>query len=91
MLEKSFKAGDTVLDDIAIRDIVKELLASSDESTRLADEHLSAELLQLSTLLLQYMPTEFEVHIKDVIAFGWNQLKREDTTTRYCAFLNVSR
>jgi hypothetical protein len=77
---------------------MKDLLDQPDEvsrrpalSTARYDEPLSAELLQLATLLVQYMPTELGRYRKELIKFGWNHLKREDSVAKQWAFVNVSR
>lgn len=47
------------------------------------------ELLQLATLLMRNLPKIMEIHRKELIKFGWNHLKREDSSNKYHAFLNV--
>jgi transformation/transcription domain-associated protein len=48
------------------------------------------ELLQLSTLLIKSMPDKMIDFRKELIKFGWNHLKREDSACKYYAFLSVS-
>ncbi|GJU42292.1 RNA-directed DNA polymerase, eukaryota [Tanacetum coccineum] len=43
------------------------------------DEPLRIELLQLATLLLKYLQTNLVHHRKELIKFGWNHLKGEDS------------
>lgn len=83
--------SDDVLDSDMIDRIMRELLDQPDEVLRVHDEPLSAELLQLATLLLKYMPVELSRYRKEVIKFGWNHLKREDSVAKQWAFVNVSR
>ncbi|KZV22547.1 transformation/transcription domain-associated protein-like [Dorcoceras hygrometricum] len=64
-------------------------------STKLAtvsadyDEPLRIELLQLATLLLKYLQNDLVHHRKELIKFGWNHLKREDSASKQWAFVNV--
>lgn len=83
--------ADDVLDTEMIDRIMRELLDQPDEVLRVHDEPLSAELLQLATLLLKFMPVELSRYRKEVIKFGWNHLKREDSVAKQWAFVNVSR
>ncbi|MCL7033472.1 hypothetical protein MKW94_029344, partial [Papaver nudicaule] len=43
----------------------------------------------LSTLLLKYLQNDLVQHRKELIKFGWNHLKREDSATKQWAFVNV--
>lgn len=47
------------------------------------------ELLQLATLLIRRAPQQLVQHRKELIKFGWNHLKRDDSAAKYYAFLNV--
>lgn len=82
---------DEVLDSGIVQRIMRDLLDQPDEVLRKYDELLSAELLQLATLLIQYMPVELGRYRKELIKFGWNHLKREDSIAKQWAFVNVSR
>lgn len=53
------------------------------------DEPLRIELLQLATLLLKYLQNDLVDHRKELIKFGWNHLKREDSVSKQWAFVNV--
>lgn len=53
------------------------------------DEPLRIELLQLATLLLKYLQNDLVNHRKELIKFGWNHLKREDSASKQWAFVNV--
>jgi hypothetical protein len=53
------------------------------------DEQLRIELLQLATLLLKHMSNELVHHRKELIKFGWNHLKREESASKQWAFVNV--
>ena len=50
---------------------------------------INMELLQLATLLMRNMPSSMATHRKELIKFGWNHLKREESSNKYHAFLNV--
>lgn len=80
-----------VLDDEILKQIMRNLMDQSDEVLRQYNKSLSAELLQLATLLVQYMPNELGGYRKELIRFGWNHLKREDSIAKQWAFVNVSR
>ncbi|KAK3258235.1 hypothetical protein CYMTET_32712, partial [Cymbomonas tetramitiformis] len=76
-----------VVDDDTIVRIIREVLDSTDEPRY--EEPLRIELLQLATLLIRRMPHELVHHRKELIKFGWNHLKREDTSSKQWAFINV--
>ena len=50
---------------------------------------MKMELLQLATLLIRRAPNQLVQHRKELIKFGWNHLKRDDSAAKYYAFLNV--
>ena len=52
-------------------------------------DEMKMELLQLATLLIQRAPKDLVTHRKELIKFGWNHLKRDDSAAKYYAFLNV--
>lgn len=52
-------------------------------------DNMKLELLRLATLLIQKAPGLLVVHRKELIKFGWNHLKRNDSSAKYFAFLNV--
>lgn len=45
--------------------------------------------MQLATLLLKYLQNDLVHHRKELIKFGWNHLKREDSASKQWAFVNV--
>lgn len=53
------------------------------------DEPLRIELLQLATLLLKHLQSDLVHHRKELIKFGWNHLKREESASKQWAFVNV--
>ncbi|KAI4325437.1 hypothetical protein MLD38_030838 [Melastoma candidum] len=78
-----------VVDPSMIKTIVDKLLDPPEEVSAEYDEPLRIELLQLATLLLKYLQNELVQHRKELIKFGWNHLKREDSASKQWAFVNV--
>ena len=71
--------------------IVSQLLDPPERRLQQYDELLRSELLQLATLMIRYMPNQLVQHRKELIKFGWNHLKREETSSKQWAFVNVCR
>ena len=71
--------------------IVNQLLDPPESRLQQYDELLRSELLQLATLMIRYMPNQLVQHRKELIKFGWNHLKREETSSKQWAFVNVCR
>ncbi|KAF8377831.1 hypothetical protein HHK36_031216 [Tetracentron sinense] len=78
-----------VVDPAIVKTIVDKLLDPPEEVTAEYDEPLRIELLQLATLLLKYLQNDLVQHRKELIKFGWNHLKREDSASKQWAFVNV--
>ncbi|KAG8383733.1 hypothetical protein BUALT_Bualt04G0044600 [Buddleja alternifolia] len=91
MLAHAFQNGQTweVIDAAIIKTIVDKLLDPPEEISADYDEPLRIELLQLATLLLKYLQNDLVHHRKELIKFGWNHLKREDSASKQWAFVNV--
>uniref|UniRef100_A0A2P2JR38 Uncharacterized protein MANES_01G145600 n=1 Tax=Rhizophora mucronata TaxID=61149 RepID=A0A2P2JR38_RHIMU len=90
MLAHAFQNGQNLGDvDGIIKTIVDKLLDPPEEVSAEYDEPLRIELLQLATLLLKYLQTDLVHHRKELIKFGWNHLKREDSASKQWAFVNV--
>ncbi|KAK9062066.1 hypothetical protein SSX86_019251 [Deinandra increscens subsp. villosa] len=91
MLAHAFQNEQTweVIDTAIIKTIVDKLLDPPEEVSADYDEPLRIELLQLATLLLKYLQTDLVHHRKELIKFGWNHLKREDSASKQWAFVNV--
>ncbi|VFQ99863.1 unnamed protein product [Cuscuta campestris] len=91
MLAHAFQNGQTweVVDSAIVKTIVDRLLDPPEEVSADYDEPLRIELLQLATLLLKYLQTDLVHHRKELIKFGWNHLKREDSASKQWAFVNV--
>lgn len=91
MLAHAFQNNQSweVVDPNIIKTIVDKLLDPPEEVSAEYDEPLRIELLQLATLLLKYLQTDLVHHRKELIKFGWNHLKREDSASKQWAFVNV--
>lgn len=91
MLAHTFQNNQTwdVVDTSIIKTVVDSLLDPPEEVSADYDEPLRIELLQLATLLLKYLQTDLVHHRKELIKFGWNHLKREDSASKQWAFVNV--
>ncbi|CAH9116378.1 unnamed protein product [Cuscuta epithymum] len=91
MLAHAFQNGQTweVVDSAIVKTIVDKLLDPPEEVSADYDEPLRIELLQLATLLLKHLQTDLVHHRKELIKFGWNHLKREDSASKQWAFVNV--
>ncbi|CDY29210.1 BnaA06g25470D [Brassica napus] len=91
MLSHAFQNGQTweVIDPDIVKTIVERLLDPPEEVSAEYDEPLRIELLQLATLLLKYLQSDLVHHRKELIKFGWNHLKREDSASKQWAFVNV--
>uniref|UniRef100_A0A6N2M667 FAT domain-containing protein n=1 Tax=Salix viminalis TaxID=40686 RepID=A0A6N2M667_SALVM len=91
MLAHAFQNGQSweVVDSGIIKTIVDKLLDPPEEVSAEYDEPLRIELLQLATLLLKYLQNDLVHHRKELIKFGWNHLKREDSASKQWAFVNV--
>ena len=53
-------------------------------------EGLRIELLHLATILLRFASDLMLPHKRELIKFGWNHLKKEDSIRKSYAFLNVA-
>ncbi|KAJ4713985.1 transformation/transcription domain-associated protein-like [Melia azedarach] len=91
MLAHAFRNGQSweVVEPSIIKTIVDKLLDPPEEVSAEYDEPLRIELLQLATLLLKYLQNDLVHHRKELIKFGWNHLKREDSASKQWAFVNV--
>eukprot|EP00178_Gracilaria_changii_P010551 TRINITY_DN306_c0_g1_i1.p1 TRINITY_DN306_c0_g1~~TRINITY_DN306_c0_g1_i1.p1 ORF type:complete len:4478 (+),score=542.02 TRINITY_DN306_c0_g1_i1:496-13929(+) len=79
------------IDTELIQKIVTDILDQSDETLRCYDELLSVELLRLATVLIKHTPNEIGRYRKQLIRFGWNNLKREESTAKFWAFIAVTQ
>ncbi|XP_042493905.1 transformation/transcription domain-associated protein-like isoform X1 [Macadamia integrifolia] len=91
MLAHAFQNGQSweVVDTTIIKIIVEKLLDPPEEVSAEYDEPLRIELLQLATLFLRYLQDDLVHHRKELIKFGWNHLKREESASKQWAFVNV--
>ena len=91
MLKDCFEKNEAtdVFDQSVIHTIVKQLLDPPEDPPSTFSDGLRIELLHLATLLVKHMPEKLVPHRKELIKFGWNHLKREDSSCKYYAFVNV--
>ena len=80
-----------LLDEKTINTIVKDLLDPGDDILNKYEEALHIELLQLATLLIRHLKTQLVSHRKELIKFAWDRLKRDETTSKQWAYVNVCR
>ena len=52
-------------------------------------DSMNIEMLKLASLLIKRAPEQLVNIRKELIRFGWNHLKRDDSAAKYYAFLNV--
>lgn len=97
MLKKSLVEGDAseevlkIVSEEFVQALITDVFEPSEGDTDgLYTEDLLIHLLQLSTLLIRYVPKALVNHRKELIKFGWNQLKREDSPSKQWAFVNIS-
>lgn len=75
-----------------VRSVCKKSLTTLNVVALLAvgfTDPLKMELLQFATLLIRRAAPQLVNHRKELIKFGWNHLKRDDSACKYYAFLNV--
>ncbi|EIE23491.1 hypothetical protein COCSUDRAFT_65942 [Coccomyxa subellipsoidea C-169] len=89
MLEAGYEAGKAIVDDDALTTMVTIMFDPPDDLASAYGEGMKMELLQLATLLIRRAPQQLVQHRKELIKFGWNHLKRDDSAAKYYAFLNV--
>ncbi|KAI9246865.1 hypothetical protein BY458DRAFT_560504 [Sporodiniella umbellata] len=56
-----------------------------------ADDSLRIELLQLTAIIVQYAPELMTDYRKEVIKFGWNYIRLDDSTCKQAAYILVAR
>ncbi|ORX90024.1 hypothetical protein K493DRAFT_381622 [Basidiobolus meristosporus CBS 931.73] len=67
------------------------LSLESPEECHHSGDFLKIELLQMTTLIIQYASHLITDARKDVIKFGWNFLKLDDITAKQAAYLLIAR
>ncbi|KAK9721294.1 transcription-associated protein 1 [Basidiobolus ranarum] len=67
------------------------LSLESPEECHHSGDFLKIELLQMTTLIIQYASQLITDARKDVIKFGWNFLKLDDITAKQAAYLLIAR
>ncbi|TPX61909.1 hypothetical protein PhCBS80983_g00781 [Powellomyces hirtus] len=86
--EDGFIDGDMI--NTIHRKIWVPLLSETGAAQNLYD-YLKVELLQFTTLLVQYTPQVLSETRKDVIKFAWNNLKVEDVICKQAAYVLLAR
>lgn len=89
ILEKERTAPQVVTAE-HLSSIVRQMLDPPDAVSATHSEGLRVELLQLATLLIRKCTAGLTAFRKELIKFGWNHLKREDTLPKNEAFVNVA-
>ena len=88
---EAMNAAQASLDEDLIDSFVSDVLDPADEDEKtIYSETLRVQLLQLSTLLIRNLPEDLVKHRKELIKFGWNHLKRDESSSKQWAFVNVS-
>ncbi|GFR40173.1 hypothetical protein Agub_g730, partial [Astrephomene gubernaculifera] len=91
MLVQALEAGQReVIGEALAEAVVVELLDPTEAKSGGQSESLRIELLHLCTQLFKYSPSLLDKHKKELIKFGWNYLKKEDSVTKSYAFVNVA-
>ena len=80
-----------LLDEDVITLIVKSLLDPGDDVVSTYEEPFHIELLQLATLLIKHLKKELINHRKELIKFAWDRLKKDESTSKQWAYVNVCR
>ncbi|KAJ3191208.1 hypothetical protein HK101_007980 [Irineochytrium annulatum] len=64
---------------------------SESPDQQISDDSFKVELLQLTTLLVQFAPQIINESRRDVIKFAWNHLKLDDVTCKQAAYVLLAR
>ncbi|KAL0020642.1 hypothetical protein WJX79_010395 [Trebouxia sp. C0005] len=90
LLSRSFELGQhEIVGDATVDSMVKDMFDPAEEVQDKYSDAINVELLQMATLLMRNLPNSMATHRKELIKFGWNHLKREESSNKYHAFLNV--
>jgi phosphatidylinositol kinase/protein kinase (PI-3 family) len=87
--ESSGDSNSKVIDEKLLSCIVKDYLGTVDTMESSRSELHRIAMLKLATSLIKHNSKELVAHRKELIKFGWNHLKREDSTSKFYAFVNV--
>eukprot|EP00884_Botryococcus_braunii_P021983 jgi/Botrbrau1/8469/Bobra.0237s0086.1 len=88
LLDAALTAGEEILDAETVASMFDTIFNPNDANLN-NDDVVNVELLQLATLIIKKQPPLMEAWKKDLIKFGWNHLKQDDTSAKFYAFLNV--
>ena len=87
---KKMEEAKLVVTEEAVHCIVMDLLETADDEASPAhSEQFRIQLLRIGTLLIRKLPEELVSRRKELIKFGWNHLKSEDSGSKQWAFVNV--
>ncbi|KAF9357807.1 hypothetical protein BGX26_003026, partial [Mortierella sp. AD094] len=67
------------------------LLNENPDDVQYSDDALRIELLQMTSLILQFASDLIADARKDIIIFGWNYLKLDDITGKQAAYVLIAR
>ncbi|KAK5808732.1 hypothetical protein F5H01DRAFT_281683, partial [Linnemannia elongata] len=67
------------------------LLNENSDDNQYSDDALRIELLQMTSLILQFASDLIADARKDIIIFGWNYLKIDDITGKQAAYVLIAR
>ncbi|KAF9958937.1 hypothetical protein BGZ72_010618 [Mortierella alpina] len=67
------------------------LLSENPDDNQYSDDALRIELLQMTSLILQFASDLIADARKDIIIFGWNYLKIDDITGKQAAYVLIAR
>ena len=87
-------AKGTLLMDRAMAEVIhnrlwkpQSTLDMSEEINQPGVDHSRMELLQMTTILIKYHHNLIQEARKDIIKFGWNYIKLEDTINKHAAYV----
>ncbi|KAI8989366.1 hypothetical protein BDB01DRAFT_537511 [Pilobolus umbonatus] len=67
------------------------LNSDTSEEDQYAEDSLRIELLQLTSMIIQYVPQLLTDMRKEIIKFGWHYLRLEDATCKQAAYVLIAR
>ncbi|KAG2237337.1 hypothetical protein INT48_009070 [Thamnidium elegans] len=66
------------------------LMVESSDDNQYTEDSLRIELLQMTAMIVQYVPQLLADRRKEVIKFGWNYLRLEDATSKQAAYVLIA-
>ncbi|KAG1055750.1 hypothetical protein G6F43_002312 [Rhizopus delemar] len=84
-----------ILDAKMMEQLVRKVWAHSGsdgaDENQYSEDSLRIELLQLTAMIVQYAPDLLTDLRKEVIKFGWNYIRLEDSTCKQAAYVLIAR